>query len=158
MPPKDSPLDEIQWRSAQAVAQMNGIHDNTILHYFAASPFFDETSNNAVVTTQAMNNYNMLPIIQTRAAFEGRLQTMSGLEFIVAQAPSETGPGMGTGVWVIRKQTRRKQQGNEDLITIHATYFVVGEHIYQAPTLGDVLTSRLVSLLCSVRCGERLCR
>jgi mediator of RNA polymerase II transcription subunit 6 len=115
-----------------------------VLPYFAHSPFCDPTSNNAVLMAQAMYNQNMLPIVATREAFEGRLKSMSGLEYMVAQEPAETAPGTGTGVWVIRKQTRRKRPGQEDEITIHATYFVMGENIYMAPTVGDVIGSRLV--------------
>lgn len=143
--PNDPPLDEIQWRSPQTLASMGGLHSNTILFYFAESPFFERTSNNAVIMSQAMNNMSMYHYIQTREAFEGRLKTMSGLEFIVGEEPAETGPGMGTGVWVIRKQTRRKQQYQEDdEITVHASFFVVGENIYMAPTLADILASRIV--------------
>jgi mediator of RNA polymerase II transcription subunit 6 len=96
---------------------------------------------------QAMYNQNMLPIVATREMFEGRLKSMSGLEYMVAQEPAETAPGTGTGVWVIRKQTRRKRPGQEDEITVHATYFVMGENIYMAPTVGDVIGSRLVRSL-----------
>ncbi|KAH8821462.1 mediator of RNA polymerase-like protein II transcription subunit 6 [Xylogone sp. PMI_703] len=144
------PLDEIQWRSPPIAQGMQGIHSNSVLFYFAQSPFYDPTSNNAVLMSQAMFNPNMLHIIQTREAFEGRLKTMSGLEFMVAQEPAEMAPGAGTGVWVIRKQTRRKRQGEEDEITVHATYFVVGENIYMAPTLGDVVGSRMLSILSSL--------
>ena len=146
MASNDPPLDEIQWRSPQHAQAMNGIHDNSILFYFAESPFFDQTSNNAVLYSQAMFRQDMGHIIGTRAAFEGRLKTMSGLEFIVAQEPAQMAPGTGTGVWVIRKQTRRKRQGEEDEITVHATYFVVGENIYMAPAVSDVLGSRMVIL------------
>lgn len=142
--PNDPPLDEIQWRSPQIVAQMGGLHSNTILFYFAESPFFERTSNNAVIMAQAMNNMAMYHYIQTREAFETRLRTMSGLEFIVGEEPAETGPGMGTGVWVIRKQTRRKRYQDDDEITVHASFFVVGENIYMAPTLADILASRIV--------------
>lgn len=69
---------------------------------------------------------------------------MSGLEFIVAQEPAEMAPGTGTGVWVIRKQTRKKRQGEEDEIIPHASYFVVGENVYMAPRVADVLSSRMV--------------
>jgi mediator of RNA polymerase II transcription subunit 6 len=93
---------------------------------------------------QAMHNPNMVHIVATREAFEGRLKTMSGLEYMIAQEPAETAPGTGTGVWVIRKQTRRKRAGREDELTVHATYFVVGENIYMAPAVGDILGSRLV--------------
>ncbi|KAL6807032.1 MED6 mediator subfamily complex component domain-containing protein [Trichoderma sp. SZMC 28013] len=144
--PNDPPLDEIQWRSPQIVAQMGGLHSNTILFYFAESPFFERTSNNAVIMAQAMNNMAMYHYIQTREAFETRLKTMSGLEFIVGEEPAETGPGMGTGVWVIRKQTRRKRYQDDDEITVHASFFVMGENIYMAPTLADILASRIMTI------------
>ncbi|KAK7750571.1 Mediator of RNA polymerase II transcription subunit 6 [Diatrype stigma] len=143
---KEPPLDEIQWRSPQWVMDMGGLHSNTILMYFAKSPFFDMTSNNAVLESQAMYNANMFHVIQTREAFEGRLRTMAGLEFIVAQEPAEMTPGTGTGVWVIHKQTRRKRPGAEDDITVHAAYYVVGENIYKAPTLADILSFRTVTI------------
>lgn len=139
------PLDEIQWRKPPNFEQ--GIHSNSVLYYFAESPFFDKTSNNAIVFQQGLTNANMTPFLGTRERFEGRLQSMSGLEFIVAQEPAETGPGAGTGVWIINKQTRRKRQGEEDEIVVHATYFIVGENIYMAPTLADVISSRMVHLV-----------
>ena len=138
------PLDEIQWRHPAMVAQMQGIHTNSVLMYFAQSPFFDQTSNNALLLSQAMVNPNLFPVIQTREAFEARLRTMSGLEFVVAQEPAETAPGTGTGVWVIRKQTRRKRQGEDDDIAVHAAYYVVGDNVYQAPTLADIMGFRVV--------------
>ncbi|KAF5023146.1 hypothetical protein F66182_4802 [Fusarium sp. NRRL 66182] len=149
--PNDPPLDEIQWRSPMAIANMGGLHSNTILFYFAESPFFERTSNNAVVYNQAMNVPSMYPVIQTREAFETHLNTMSGLEFRVVEEPAETGPGAGTGVWVIRKQTRRKPTWEEeDEITVHASYFVVGENIYMAPTLSGILAARIMTISSAV--------
>ncbi|KAI0433072.1 MED6 mediator sub complex component-domain-containing protein [Xylaria sp. FL1042] len=145
----EPPLDEIQWRHPQSVQQMQGIHSNSVLFYFAQSPFFDQTSNNAVLANQAMFNPAMFHLIQTREAFEGRLREMSGLEFIVAQEPAETAPGTGTGVWVIRKQTRRKRDP-EDEIIVHATYYIVGENIYMAPTLAQVLSFRMTTISSSL--------
>jgi mediator of RNA polymerase II transcription subunit 6 len=69
---------------------------------------------------------------------------MSGLEFLVGEEPAESGPGMGTGVWVIRKQTRKKRWQQEDEVTVHASYFVVGENIYMAPRLSDMLACHIV--------------
>lgn len=93
-----------------------------------------------------MFNQDMVRFVATREAFEAHLKTMSGLEFMVAQEPAETGPGMGTGVWVIRKQTRRKRPGQEDEITVHSTYFVMGESIFMAPSLFDVIGSRMLNV------------
>ena len=159
---QEPPLDEIQWRSPKA-QEMGGIHTNTgkdetrsqsppthptyfaVLPYFAESPFFDATSNNATLTTQALYNPNMYYIIQTREAFEGRLRTMQGLEFMVTQDPSEndTKPDH-SGVWIIRKQNRRKRQGAQDEVTGISSYYVVGENVYMAPSVGNILGSRLV--------------
>lgn len=139
------PLDEIQWRMPPEYE--GGIHSNTVLYYFAQSPFFDNTSNNYVLFQQGLNNPNMFQYLETRERFEGRLSEMSGLEFIVAQEPAESGPGAGTGVWVINKQTRRKRQGEEDEIVVHATYFIIGENVYMAPSLADILSARIVRSL-----------
>ncbi|KAF4449798.1 hypothetical protein F53441_6993 [Fusarium austroafricanum] len=145
--PNDPPLDEIQWRSPMALSQWEGgLHSNTILFYFAESPFFERTSNNAVVFSQALNVESMRYLLATREAFEGHLNTMSGLEFRVAEEPAETGPGAGTGVWVIRKQTRRKSAYEDDEITVHASYFVVGENIYMAPTLSSIFAARIMTI------------
>lgn len=116
-----------------------------VLPYFAESPFFDATSNNATLTTQALFNQNMYYIIQTREAFEGRLRTMQGLEFMVTHDPSENDTKHDhSGVWVIRKQNRRKRQGAQDEVTGISSYYVVGDNVYMAPSVGNILGSRLV--------------
>ncbi|EPE29857.1 hypothetical protein GLAREA_01017 [Glarea lozoyensis ATCC 20868] len=144
---QEPPQDEIQWRSPPHAQEFGGIHSNTILFYFAISPFFDQTSNNHTVYTQAFFTGQM-HLVQTREAFEGRLKTMTGLEFMVAQEPANM--VNGTGVWVIRKQHRQQRPGQESLLTLISTYFVVGENIYMAPSMGDVLSSRSLSILTSL--------
>ncbi|KAI9802786.1 MAG: Mediator of RNA polymerase II transcription subunit 6 [Piccolia ochrophora] len=149
---QESPLDEIQWRSPAIAQSMNGIHTNSVLPYFSHSPFFDATSNNASLTTQATFNPSMFHLIQTREAFEGRLRTMQGLEFMVAYEPAETAAKLSDGVsegpsnmWIIRKQTRRKGHGVADDVKVLSSYFVIGENIYMAPSVGNVIASRMLS-------------
>ncbi|KAK2019619.1 MED6 mediator sub complex component [Colletotrichum eremochloae] len=148
--PNEPPLDEIQWRAPEIAASMQGIHSNSVLFYFAESPFFDRQSNNAVITNQAMFNPALLKNLATREAFEGELDKMSGLEFRVLHAPADM--VTGTGVWTIVKQMRQK---NPDRNRMEARplayYFVVGENIYQAPTLGDILSSRIESIAEAMR-------
>ncbi len=159
---KEGPLDERLWRSQEDVQRIGGIHTNTgtmclhdfeflytdlplVLHYFALSPFFDSTSNNAALTAQATHNASMAHVIETREAFEGALRTMQGLEFVVSQDPSDNGHRLDhSGVWVIRKQIRRKRQGAEDEILPISSYFVVGENIYTAPSVGSIVKNRMV--------------
>lgn len=73
---------------------------------------------------------------------------MQGLEFMVTHDPSEndTKPNHN-GVWVIRKQNRRKRQGAQDEVTGNNSYYVVGDNVYMAPSMGNILGSRLV---CSI--------
>ncbi|MCJ1322932.1 Mediator of RNA polymerase II transcription subunit 6 [Xylographa vitiligo] len=143
---EDPLLDEIQWRSPATAQGMGGIHTNTVLPYFYESPYFDRTSNNAILSSQALYNPSMLHIVATREAFEARLRTMAGLEFVVTHDPSEGGQNVNnSGVWVIRKQSRRKRPGLDDEITTLNSYFVVGESVYMAPSVGNILGGRLVS-------------
>lgn len=144
-------IDELQWSEPETANEMQGIHSNSVLFYFMRSPYFDKTSNNNTVYNQAMHNHNMFPVLETRERFEDFLRSMSGVEYIVHQAPAEMAPGTGTGVWVIRKQLRRKRNdGQPDDLTVYADYFVVGYNIYQAPTLADVLSSRITSMAVSL--------
>ena len=93
-----------------------------------------------------MYNPAMFHLIQTRDAFEGRLKSMAGLEFMVTHDPSNNGTKLeNSGMWVIRKQSRRKVQGREDEITALSSFFVIGENVYMAPTVGNILGSRMVS-------------
>lgn len=153
--------------------EMGGIHSNSglqfhlirfrtqltraVLHYFSRSPYFDPTSNNAVVSNQAMFNVHMHHIIETREAFERHLKTMSGLEYMVSQEPAEMAPGTGTGVWVITKQIRKKIAGMADEVKPLDTYYVVGENIYMAASVGDVLQSRVVSATSFLMCAATNC-
>lgn len=122
-------------------------HILKVLFYFAQSPFFDAMSNNNVIYTQAMNNQSLFYTITTRTMFEERLQAMQGLEFMVVQDPSEGDKKPEhSGVWVISKQNRRKRLGAQDEIKRISTYYIVGENIYMAPSLGSVMSCRLVGL------------
>ena len=127
------------------------LHSNTVLFYFARSPYYDPTSNNEVIFQQGLTNMNMYYLIKTREDFEAGLRSMRGrgIEFMVAQEPAETGPGMGTGVWVINKQKKRddgEDRGPEDEMQVLETYFLVNENIYMSPSLADVLSARMVRL------------
>src|SRR5205814_691672 len=134
---------------------------------FAESPFFEKTSNNFILTSQAQHNAGMIYVLQTREPFENRLRTMEGIEFMVAndalqstsslrqQKPPSQEPGAGgnslatpedDSVWVIRKQKRQKSNTGSDEVTVLATYFVIGENVYMAPTIGNVIGNKLVSL------------
>lgn len=151
---KENALDEIVWCDPKFIHDHGPLHNNTVLMYFADSPWCDPTSNNRVIMAQSFFNANLANIVATRETFEERLRSMSGLEYIVSEAPEETGPGMGTGVWVIKKQTRKKRNGQEDELTVHALYYIIGQNIYPAPSLMDVMSSKMVSRISSTCFGQ----
>ncbi|PNH47223.1 hypothetical protein VD0004_g1049 [Verticillium dahliae] len=138
---KDPPLDEVQWRAPPIAHHLQGIHSNSVLFYFAESPFFDQSSNNGIYVHQAAFNPQMQAKMFTREQFEAVLSQMpNGVEFRVAHAPADM--VTGTGVWVIVKQERERGKG----VTPIAHYFLVGENIYQAPTFGDIMNSKIESI------------
>ena len=70
---------------------------------------------------------------------------MQGLEFMVTHDPSENGTKVdNSGVWVIRKQTRRKRQGMQDDLTPISSYYIVGITVFMAPSVGNIVGSRVV--------------
>lgn len=115
-----------------------------MLYYFAQSPFFDPTSNNGIVFTQSQ--ITNPEILGTRQQFEEELSKRSGLEFRVVQSHQNYGPDVGPdqGRWVIQKQRREKQAGRPDQVTPLATYFVIGDLILMAPSIGNILWGKLM--------------
>ncbi|MCJ1332781.1 Mediator of RNA polymerase II transcription subunit 6 [Thelotrema lepadinum] len=151
----DPPLDEIQWTSPSFVQRWGGIHSDNVLFYFHESPFFDQTSNNGFVFKQATSGYNadLSAIVATRSAFEKYLEGINGLEYRVVQDPSNSDAiptFQHSGVWVIRKQIRTLAGYNKKGEFVPAsvqplsTYFIINENVYMAPTIRNILTSRIV--------------
>ena len=155
-------LDEIQYRRPEIihwhVSQMGGqpMDENMIHRYIQESPFYDHGSNNGMEFRHAESNMHAFHTVGNRKALEGQLKQKRGIEYMIVGEPQplpggpkvEGGVG-GNGMWVIRKQERDKVQAadgrwEEDLTTL-GTYFIVGENLYQAPSVGDVLGSRLVA-------------
>ncbi|KAA8643220.1 hypothetical protein EYZ11_003124 [Aspergillus tanneri] len=156
--PQDASMEEIVWRSPPHVQMMGGyLHSNNILFYFAESPFFDATSNNASLAIQANYIEGLRHVVGTRDAFEERLRGMQGLEFVVAYDPLQAAAQSDTqfahepsNIWVIRKQFRRKRSGLDDEVDVLATYFVVGDCIYMAPSVASVVGNRILSAVTSL--------
>ncbi|CAG8394951.1 unnamed protein product [Penicillium salamii] len=153
MAAQEASMEEIVWRSPPHVQAMGGfLHSNNILFYFAESPFFDPTSNNASLAIQATYNEAFHQFIETREAFESRLKTMQGLEFIVSYDPLQATAQINgqftqepSNVWVIRKQNRRKRSGMDDEVVVISTYFIMGDAVYMAPSVASVVGNRIVS-------------
>lgn len=127
-----------------------GITAESVHAYFLNSPFVDDMSNNALLRGQAAAAPNGKWMFD-RKALDAKLDRMEGIEYRIVEGP-ETSYGLaqlGNPVWVIRKQFREKKKsearGEYYRVTrVEGTYFVMGELVYMAPSLEDVLRIRLV--------------
>ncbi|RKP30365.1 hypothetical protein METBISCDRAFT_27446 [Metschnikowia bicuspidata] len=134
----NEPLDEIQWKSPEWI-QHFGLHSSNVLDYFAESPFYDRTSNNQVLRMQ-LQFQSIPPNVHPQKYFQSRLMEMTGIEFVVAYTREPD-------FWVIRKQNR---SGPNHAATIN-DYYIIGANVYQSPVIYDILSSRLLSSVLSMK-------
>ncbi|KAG7661834.1 MED6 [[Candida] subhashii] len=133
-------LDEIQWKSPEFI-QERGLHTNNVLEYFALSPFYDRTSNNQVLMMQFQYQQIQIPIgMSFQQYFQSRLSEMTGIEFVIAYTREPD-------FWIVRKQTRLDPTNTFTL----QDYYIIGANVYQAPRIYDVLSSRLLASVLSLR-------
>ena len=124
-----------------------------MLFYFGTSPFCDPTSKNVSLFVQSFNIPELMNRnLRNKQTFERRLQERPGIEYVVAHDPLESKVLVQgqteleqSRIWVIRKQNREKVSG-EDIVTELAYYYILTDTIFQAPSAGDILTNRLVSM------------
>ncbi|KAF2836976.1 MED6-domain-containing protein [Patellaria atrata CBS 101060] len=142
----DVALDERRWEDPQflqwAYSVHGGLKADHILLYFSKSPFFDPTSNLQAIISQ---NPFRDEILLNRNALESRMRAMQGLEYAIVEEPQKLPDGTDNGIWVIRKQERRKRPGLPDEIVVLGSYYILNNAVYQSPSVGDILRMRLLS-------------
>ncbi|CCH43948.1 Mediator of RNA polymerase II transcription subunit 6 [Wickerhamomyces ciferrii] len=131
-----TPLDELQWKSPEWI-QAFGLRTDNVLEYFSQSPFFDRTSNNQVVKMQSQFNEN-IQLHSLNIEFE--LKKMKGIEFVILHRREPD-------FWIIRKQYRTGPEQVESL----SDYYIIGANVYMAPTVKDVVSTRLLSSALSLK-------
>lgn len=99
------------------------LNAQTVLHYFALSPFYDRSCNNERLKMQRLGL--------------DQLKNMRGIEYellpnLAKQLPQQ--------LFLIRKQRRGGRTQVEPL----AIYYVLDGTVYQAPNIHAMLSSRLV--------------
>ncbi|KAJ1924258.1 Mediator of RNA polymerase II transcription subunit 6 [Tieghemiomyces parasiticus] len=118
-------LTGIEWRFTEWLGANGGLRADNVLEYFSLSPFWDPTSNNAVLKMQTQ--FNELQAAQLD------LKKMTGVEFAVVHERWPT-------LFIIRKQRRRSPN---EVIPL-ATYYILNGNIYQSPDLYSVVSNRLL--------------
>lgn len=143
-PPRPAePLDETVWRDP---GQYDGLGRrltfNTVMQYFHASSFFDHSSNNGQLINIIQSRPDVAMNIQSQQAFNDYLKNMIGVEYIPVMGNEKSSEG--PPVWVIRQQKRFGKK--EDEVVRMNTFFVVGENVFMAPSVGEVMANKLVCL------------
>lgn len=164
----DQRPDVIDWW----MQAMGGPHmdENMIHRYFYESRFFDHSTKNGLYMSQAATNLQQWDTSNNRKAFEDELRQRPGLEYMIVGEPqlvadkALAAQGVKTGVYVIRKQDRKKApstvsqrnpapgvfyEGSWEITTL-ATYFIAGINVYQAPSVFDAVGNRLLSAASSL--------
>lgn len=129
-------LDELQWKSPEWI-QSFGLRTDNVLEYFSESPFFDRTSNNQTVKMQSQFQEGYQA---NSAHLEEELKKLVGVEFVILHRREPD-------FWIIRKQNRK----SPELVEPMADYFIIGADVYMAPTVKDVISSRLLSTALSLK-------
>lgn len=130
-------LTSVQWRSVEWVMAFGALTPQTVLDYFAQSPFYDPTSNNAVLRMQTQYSF------AAGAAFANEseeLRRFVGIEFAVTYSEPPD-------LFIIEKRDRKSPHEAHPV----AAYYVLHNSIYQAPDLYSVLSNRLLSSLFYMR-------
>ncbi|EME47680.1 hypothetical protein DOTSEDRAFT_69588 [Dothistroma septosporum NZE10] len=123
---------------------------------------------------QAGNDMHTYNLSLNRQALEENLRRRPGLEYMIVGQPQPhpdpalAAQGVTTGVYTIRKQDRQRAPPDVYLrpphvltekshdgkgsweLTVLGTYFAVGEAIYQAPSVFDIVGNRLLSAASSL--------
>lgn len=99
------------------------LNAQTVIHYFALSPFYDRSCNNERLKMQRLGL--------------DQLKNMRGVEYEVLPNAAKQLPQQ---LFLIRKQRRSSRTQVEPL----AVYYVLDGSVYQAPNIHAMLTSRLV--------------
>lgn len=115
----------ISWHDSAWIPILNA--DN-VLDYFCqrSNTFYDKTCNNEHVKMQRLD--------------PGQLQYMTGVEYELIHAQDPI-------LYVIKKQMRH----SPNQVTALAFYYVLAGVVYQAPDVGSLINSRLLSTVCKLQ-------
>lgn len=117
-PVQENPLG-LSWHDSAWIPVLN---PSNIMDYFSerSNPFYDRTCNNEIVKMQRLS--------------PDQLTNMTGLEYILLHVQEPI-------LYVIRKQHRH----SSTVASPVADYYIIAGVVYQAPDLGSVVSSRLLS-------------
>nr|CAG4646590.1 EOG090X0E0D [Macrothrix elegans] len=114
--------DNLLWISWHDSAWIPNLNPSNVMDYFQSStnPFYDRTCNNEIVKMQRLNIEH--------------LNNMTGTEYMLLHVQEPI-------LYVIRKQHRHSATH----VTPQADFYIIAGVVYQAPDLGSVINSRILT-------------
>jgi len=122
-------LLSISWHDSAWIPVLNQAN---VMDYFSerSNPFYDRTCNNEVLKMQKLGVADV------------QLQNMQGTEYQLLHVQEPI-------LYVVRKQIRHSQTQ----VTPVSDYYIIAGVVYQAPDLGTLLNSRIVSAVSHLQSG-----
>jgi hypothetical protein len=129
------------------------------LRYFEATELMDHGSQNFYLRMQTFDNPDYSYAQYLSYVFVSYVQVSRLQLIILSQRPSDLRntvgyryvihePSSRPPLWIIHKQLKRSAGEREELVGV---YYILHEMIWQASALGDIVQSRLVSLIRTIR-------
>mmetsp|Transcript_2732 Transcript_2732/g.3069 ORF Transcript_2732/g.3069 Transcript_2732/m.3069 type:complete len:228 (+) Transcript_2732:85-768(+) len=126
IPYPEADLSQQRFSHGMWVAQFGIPEPEHAMHYFAYSPFFDKSCDNAALQMQGHEFEHQ----------EDLLLNMKGLQYAIHHA--EKLPE-GGNLTVLRKEYRQDRATTKPV----STFYLINADFYQSPTVRDVLLSRV---------------
>ncbi|KAF9551780.1 Mediator of RNA polymerase II transcription subunit 6 [Mortierella hygrophila] len=124
----DTNLLNVEWRFHEWIMGVGGLNPDNVLDYFAQSPFWDPSCNNAIIRMQTQFN-NLGEMTQ-------KLKEQRGLEFALIHERYPT-------LFIIQKQERK----GPDWVLPMDIYYVLNGSIYMNPDVQTLLSNRILGSL-----------
>ncbi|KAG0296942.1 Mediator of RNA polymerase II transcription subunit 6 [Linnemannia gamsii] len=124
----DTNLLNVEWRFHEWIMGVGGLNPDNVLDYFAQSPFWDPSCNNAIIRMQTQFN-NLGEMTQ-------KLRDQTGLEFALIHERYPT-------LFIIQKQERK----GPDYVLPMDIYYVLNGSIYMNPDVQTLLSNRVLGSL-----------
>ncbi|KAM0747270.1 MED6-domain-containing protein [Meredithblackwellia eburnea MCA 4105] len=129
-------MTNVVWRATEWLLAFGPLTSQTALDYFILSPFFDRSSNNAVLRMQMQFSRGGMEGVDE----EAELKKFVGSEYAVVHA---TPPNL----FIIHKRDRVSPTEAETI----SVYYILNDNVYQGPTLYSVINERVVTSLHSLQ-------
>lgn len=115
----------LSWHDTVWIPMLN---TSNVMDYFSerTNPFYDRTCNNEIVKMQRLN--------------PDQLVNMTGLEYMLLHVQEPI-------LYVIRKLHRH----SPTQVTVLAEYYIIAGVVYQAPDLGSIINSRLLTTTSTIQ-------